>query len=174
MIVPLIALTLLFLTACGNNQDKDLIVDEPTATVSPIVDDSSTTQPVSEPETVTKELAPYELLAMDYINILINGSDSEAKKKFVEEKVRDDVKSVFELMASLGVEEENMLKKPMVIGSSKYQSDGLKGTITLIRSEDNKETIVLILEDKIAWGFNSDTTDEAILKTFNDMKSKIV
>lgn len=179
IISSLLVLLLVIIAGCGNVDSNE---PKPSATVesqmekaeSPKVE--ATTEPTAEPtvEPVQeKELTADEQLALDYVNIYLNGLDIDAKKQFVSENVRNDVKSIFELGASSVSDEDSMIKNPEVLGSSSYETSGMKGNIVLIGGESSNEIIMLVLEEKIGWGYNSNSADEAVKKTFDEMKSKI-
>lgn len=175
IISSLLVFLLVIITGCGSVDNSE---PKPSATVEIVKKEIETTkvEPTVEPtvEPVQgKELTADEQLALDYVNIYLNGSDIDAKKQFVSENVRNDVKSIFELGASSVSEEKNMIKSPEVLGSSDYETSGMKGNIVLISGESGNEIIMLVLEGKIGWGYNSNSADEAVKKTFDEMKSKI-
>ncbi|MGZ9585536.1 hypothetical protein [Paenibacillus marinisediminis] len=116
-----------------------------------------------------------EKLAVDYINSFMNATDVEAKKKFVEENVHPDIKPLFQLGQSNVLEESEMLKDPKVIESIDYEEKGKKGTLVLINGSVNgeqNEIIVLILEGKLGFAFNSNVDNEALKKTYDEMRSE--
>jgi len=175
-----IVLTLVaVLAACGSNKKENA---EPTVTpvsatpsnaVSTEPSETTESSPSSEPSPSAKELSDEENMALDYINVYINGSDLDAKKSFVEEKVHADVKSVFQLAANSETPEKNKLLKPEVNGSVDYESEGKKGKLVLIQGEKSgaaSEFIVLIMEGKVGWAFSPDEKNEDLKEQFNKMR----
>ncbi|MFF2480844.1 hypothetical protein [Paenibacillus sp. NPDC058071] len=113
-----------------------------------------------------------EQTALEFMTIYYNGSDEEAKAKFVKERIHPDVQMIF----SLGVSSDAGVKPfddPAVVGSSEYVKDGEKGTVVLLKNSNGLERIVFFLENKIAWVFNSDNTDPSFKESFDKMKASI-
>ncbi|WP_169823414.1 hypothetical protein [Paenibacillus yonginensis] len=78
------------------------------------------------------------------------GSDLDAKKTFVSEKVHKDVQSIFQLGASQETSNSSKLNNPVVVKSSDYtDGDGGKDKLILIQGEKPSnpasELIVLII-----------------------------
>ncbi|OBZ13326.1 hypothetical protein [Bacillus sp. FJAT-26390] len=119
-----------------------------------------------------KKLTAGEQLSLDYVNVFLNGSDLDAKKKFVEEKVHNDVKPVFNLAAAAETAEENKLLNPKLIESIEYEEEGVKGSVNLIHADGDKEIIMMITEGKIMWGYTSTDEDEQTKVAFNELRSK--
>jgi len=116
-----------------------------------------------------------EALALDYINTYLNGTDKEAKKKFVEEKVHPEAMPLFAMGISLEIPEKSMYKNPKVIESTEYEKDGEKATIVLLSGTvdgKDKEMIVLTMDGKIGFGFESDSKSESMKKNYDEMRSK--
>lgn len=106
------------------------------------------------------------------MNIYLNGTDTEAKKKFIEDQVHPEVQPIFELASSSITEEDNKFPNPKVIESKEIENEGEKATITLIQGDGDKEFIALILEEKYGWGFISTSTSEEVKTAFEEMRSE--
>lgn len=116
-----------------------------------------------------------EALALDYINTYLNGTDKEAKEKFVEEKVHPEAMPLFAMGIGLVTPEKNMYKNPKVIESTEYEKDGEKGTLVLLSGTvdgKDKEMIVLTMDGKIGFGFEPDSKSESMKKSYDEMRSK--
>ncbi|CAH8771335.1 hypothetical protein [Paenibacillus dendritiformis] len=115
-----------------------------------------------------------EGLVLDYINTFVNGTDVDAKTKFVEENVHPDIKPLFALGQNNVTDESKMYKDPKVMESIDYEESGKKGTLVLARGTvdgKEKEIIVLVMEGKIGFGFTPDGEGE--LKTgYDEMRAK--
>lgn len=161
-----IIITTVILSGCSsskNNSSEDTGAS-PTATesaTSAIPSTSPTTSP--EPQ---KELSDSEKLALEYVETFLNGSDIEAKKKFVSDKIHPDVKEIFQMAESTETPEDNKLKNATVIESEDYaDSAGGKDKIVLIQGEKpsnpKSELVILIKDDKVGWGYSSSDKEKA-------------
>ncbi|ETT56330.1 hypothetical protein NYE24_12135 [Paenibacillus sp. FSL H7-0350] len=113
-----------------------------------------------------------ENLALEYVNTFLNGSDIEAKKKFVSDKIHPDVKAIFQMAQSTETPEDNKLKNATVIESEDYtDSTGGKDKLILIQGEKpsnpKSELVILIKDDKIGWGYSSSDKEKA---AFNEIR----
>ncbi|TQR47117.1 hypothetical protein [Paenibacillus popilliae] len=116
-----------------------------------------------------------EAVALDYINTYLNGTDKEAKKKFVEEKVHPEAMPLFAMGMSLVTPEKNMYKNPKVIESTEYEKDGEKATLVLLTGTvdgKDKEIIILTMDGKVGFGFTPDSNSEDMKKNYEEMRSK--
>lgn len=113
-------------------------------------------------------------LVLDYLNTFVNGTDLDAKKKFVEEKVHPDIKPLFALGQNNVTDESKMYKDPKVMESIDYEEAGKKGTLVLARGTvdgNEKEIIVLVMEGKIAFGFTPDGEGD-VKAGYDEMRAK--
>lgn len=105
------------------------------------------------------------------MEIFLNGSDIEAKKKFVSENILPDVQPIFQMAESTETPENNKLKNPTVIETADYtDKDGGKDKLVLIQGEkssSNSELIIFIKDDKVGWGYSSNDKDK---DAFNEVR----
>lgn len=147
-----IVATIVLLTGCGssksNSEEKNTTSTEVTQPSEATADSSKTAAATPVPE---KKLSESEKLALDYVEIFLNGSDIEAKKKFVSENILPDVQPIFQMAESNVTPENNKLKNASVIESADYtDKDGGKDKIVLIQGEkssSSSELIVFIKDD---------------------------
>lgn len=157
-----IAATLVILSGCGNSKTSS---EETNNTQSTGVTQSETTKSPAEstPEPKKKKLSASEKLALNYVEIFLNGSDLEAKKKFVVENIHPDVQAIFKMAESTETSENNKLKNPAVVESVDYKdADGKKDKLVLVQGEkasSKNEVIIFIKEDKVGWGYSSDDNE---------------
>jgi hypothetical protein len=170
------------LGGCGGNDAAK--TNEPTkeatvnaATEAPVVEATATPEevkveePSSPQEAVEKELSAEEKMALDYVNIYLNGTDKEAKKKFVEEQIRPDTQSIFALGQNLVPTEEEMFKNPVVIDEEDYETSGMKGKVVLVQNDAKEELIMLILEGKLGFVYKSGSDEADVKAAFDDMRA---
>ncbi|MGO4371970.1 hypothetical protein AB4Z21_14495 [Paenibacillus sp. MCAF20] len=167
-----ILLTAAILSGCGNNEPANAptATDPPAATTTPTDAPQETTAP--EPtatEAPALELTTGEKLALEYVNEYINSEDAEAKKKFLEEKIHPDVQSIFQLGTS-SVNTADKWQNASVAETVNYESAGKKGTLTLIKADEDKEVIVLIMDDKIGWSYESTDSSDKGKKAFEELR----
>ncbi len=166
-----IVATIVLLTGCGssksNLEEKNTTSTEVTQSEA-TTDSSKTAAATPVPE---KKLSKSEKLALDYVEIFLNGSDIEAKKKFVSENILPDVQPIFQMTESTETPENNKLKNVSVIESADYTNkDGEKDKIVLIKGEkssSSSELIIFIKDDKIGWGYSSNDKNK---EPFNEMR----
>ncbi|ACT00236.1 hypothetical protein [Paenibacillus sp. JDR-2] len=174
-VLALSLITAAILGGCGGNNNEP--AKEAKATVaaeSPSMEAATATPEVTqEPSSPqeAKKLSADEQLALDYVNIYLNGTDREAAKKFVSEKIRPDTQSIFALGQDATPSEENMFKNPVVVASEDYETSGLKGKVVLVQSKDDtsKELIVLNMEGKLGFVY-AQSDDAETQANFDDMR----
>lgn len=164
ILVSFITLSVLVSGCNSNSADKD--TPKKSEVTSTVDKEKEAQEPVEKPKALTSD----ETLALAYINDYLN-SDKESKKKFVEENVHPDVKSLFELGASADTPEEKKYKNPEVIESTPFESQGKTGSLVLLKSEDKKEIIILVADDKVAFGYTPSEKAET-QKAFDEVRAK--
>lgn len=170
-IIFTLVLTFVVLTGCSNNSSEAAVN---TVAEKPQVEGVQTPEekPVPEVEVEkVQKLTPGEQLAIDYVNVYLNGTDVEAKKKFVDEKVHPETKQLYELAVSMVTEENKRFLNPKVVETKDYENAGAKGTLTLIEGDGDKEFIALIMDNKFSWGFISTETTEQFKQAFDEMRA---
>lgn len=164
--------TAAILSGCGSTKNNS----ENANTISAEVTQSENSGTSSESPTTTREpkkkLSKSEKIALEYVETYLNGSDIEAKKKFVSEKVHPDVQAIFQMAESSETPEDKKLKNATVIESGDYtDSEGRKDKIVLIqgekRSDSKSELIIFIKDDKVGWGYSSTDKNKS---AFNKMR----
>jgi len=117
-----------------------------------------------------KNLSSDEKLALSYVTDFYNGS-KEDREKFVEEKVHPEVQALFRLGAGSEVSEDQKLKDPKVAESVPYEDEDGKGSIVLIQAADDQEMILLIIDEKVAFGYAAAESAES-QEVFDQMRSQ--
>ncbi|WP_438351583.1 hypothetical protein ACP8HI_13635 [Paenibacillus sp. FA6] len=169
-IIFTVILAFVILTGCSNNS-SDAPATEVTA--NPQAEEIETPEVKPEIEVKKeKKLSLEEQLAIQYVNVYLNGTDIEAKKKFVDEQVHPETKQVLELAVSVVTAEDKRFLNPRVVETTDFENAGKKGTLTLVEGDGDKEFIALIMDDKFGWGFISTETNEGMKKSFEEMRSK--
>lgn len=165
-------ITAAILTGCGNNAEVTgaEVDQEATEGTTNAPETSATPEPTKEPK--AKKLAKDEQIALDYVNIYINGTDAEANKKFVADHIHPDAIPLFSMGVDIIDESDNM-SNPTVKGSAKYDDPDLKGVITLVEDDNGAGVIVLSVDGKIAMAYSSSDTVEEMKAAYDEMKAKI-
>ncbi|GKU78577.1 hypothetical protein [Paenibacillus sp. L3-i20] len=114
-----------------------------------------------------------EKMALNYVTIYLNGNDEEAKRKYVEESIHPDVAMLFQLGAASIAPEDQHYKNPSVLDTVKHKAeDGTDGNLTLIKAEDGREIIVLLIDQKVTFAFVSDNEAEDMKASFDSLRAK--
>ncbi|AVF21785.1 hypothetical protein ERICI_01920 [Paenibacillus larvae subsp. larvae] len=111
-----------------------------------------------------KTLNAKEQLVLDYINIFNNGTDKEAKNKFVEENCLPESKPLFLLALKVNNQKERILKDPEVLESIDLEDSEKKGTAVLVKGKNSdgidSERIVVFIGDKMGMELFPNAKDE--------------
>ncbi|HEY4391510.1 MAG TPA: hypothetical protein VGN02_09210 [Paenibacillus sp.] len=118
----------------------------------------------------SKTLSSDEKLALSYITDFYNGT-KEDREKFVEESVHPEVQALFRLGAAGEVSEDEKLNDPKAVESVPYDDEDGKGSIVLIQAADDKEMIVLVIDDKVAFGYTASENAES-QELYDQMRSQ--
>ncbi|WMT41258.1 hypothetical protein RE628_01190 [Paenibacillus sp. D2_2] len=118
----------------------------------------------------SKKLSSDEKLALSYITDFYNGT-KEDREKFVDENVHPDVQALFRLGALGEVSEGEKLNNPKAVESVPYEDEDSKGSAVLIQAADDKEMIVLIIDDKVAFGYTASENAES-QELYDQMRSQ--
>lgn len=167
-------LTFTLLAACSSNNGGDTETS-PASTPSPSAESASaivepTEEPMPEPtKEPVKELSNDEQLALDYVNIFINNSDVNDRKKFLEERIREDVFTVFALGVGMKTSEEGKFQNPKVLDKTEYNASGLDGNLILIGSDNGIQLIAFVVEEKIDFAFKSNTKGAEAEQVFKEL-----
>ncbi|BFH65743.1 hypothetical protein [Paenibacillus azoreducens] len=100
-----------------------------------------------------------EKLALSYVTDYYNGTKKEDRLKFVDENVHPDVQGKLRQWAKLGASEDQKLKEPKVAESVPYEDEDSKGSLVLIQSANDKEMIVMIIDNKVYMGLTPSGND---------------
>ncbi|MUT67381.1 hypothetical protein [Paenibacillus sp. NEAU-GSW1] len=106
------------------------------------------------------ELESDDNLALEFIEVYINGSNVKQKKKFLDEKISSDVQTIFLFGAHSEREEADKFLNPKQMKKKEYELEGKKGSLILFNNDQNKELIVDINEGKIAWYYSASDNKE--------------
>ncbi|WP_270167322.1 hypothetical protein [Paenibacillus sp. SYP-B4298] len=117
-----------------------------------------------------------EQLALDYVHVFVNGSDQEARKKFVENNVHEEMKPLFELglkaSEANGDEATNTFPNPKVVKSINYEEKGDKMDAVLLKGDADVEMIVINVDSKFGMAFRSDAEDGLSKAGFEQLRKK--
>jgi Domain of unknown function (DUF4352) len=150
------------LSACGEAEIKKVNSEK----------DQQTEEKSKEKYPAKKDLNDEEKLAIEFYEVFVKGTDVEAKKKFVSEKVFPETQPLFELaIDSEGSKDFNDLK---VIESINKEEDGKTGSLVLVHSNNAEgkleESVVAIIDKKIAFAYSPQAEDEELRNTFFDLR----
>jgi hypothetical protein len=148
-------LALSFLSACGTDKGEDAPA---AAAASPTAAVTASASPSPAPTAKAKETEE-EKMIIEYIHTYINGTDAEAKKKFVKEHIHPDIQAIFELGASMTSDGKDYRDSPKVIQTIDYKNDktGKDGKMILVQSKGDIEDIFYVYENKLGFVYtNSD------------------
>lgn len=181
--IAIIVAAALALSACGNNnKENGNEAAASGATASPVESAASpsasasaaeATPSPSPSESPAAELSAHESLALDYVNIFLNGSDLDAKKTFVENNIHPDVAPIFAMSAGVVATEDKQLADPTVVKSVPYEGGGQKGTMVLLQGKhqtEDAEMIILIVDDKVSWAYDSGDLSQEGKQAFDAVK----
>ncbi|WP_052410310.1 hypothetical protein [Paenibacillus durus] len=168
-IILCLIISISVLSGCSSTDNSS----EDTSAVSPATTESKASGEPSDQTTAStpeKKLSDSEKLALEYVNVFLNGSDLEAKKKFVTDNIHPDVQPIFQLVQSDETTDDKKLKNPQVIESKDYtDAKGKTDKVVLIQGEKSSiprsELIVLITDNKVGWA-----TDPSDKETFNNIR----
>ncbi|MFF2888015.1 hypothetical protein [Paenibacillus sp. NPDC057967] len=156
-----LALSLL-VAGCSQNQAN------PSASPNGQTEGSTKPEPTKKPK---KEWVEAQKLALDHVNIYLNGSDVAEKQKYVEESVNPEVASLFLLGTASIRKEEEKFKNPTVAETVDFKGEnGAKGTLTLITADDNREIIVLVMDSKVTFAFFNENNSDEMQETYEKMR----
>ncbi|NWL86094.1 MULTISPECIES: hypothetical protein [unclassified Paenibacillus] len=118
----------------------------------------------------SKKLSSDEKLALSYVTDFYNGT-KEDREKFVEESVHPEIQALFRLGAASEASEDKKLKDPKVAESVPYDDEDGKGAVVLIQAANHQEMIVLIIDNKVAFGYAASENAES-QELFDQMRSQ--
>lgn len=131
---------------------------ETPAPASPSVEPAPapTPEPTAAPTPAPKKLSGTEAVALEYVKTFLNGTDEEAKTKFVTEHVYPDAQALFQIIQSVEIPDDQKLNNPRVVESKHYSDEGgMKVEAVLIHGEKGadakSELIVLLTDQKVLW-----------------------
>jgi predicted small lipoprotein YifL len=177
----MVLLLAIVVTGCGQKENPPSGKNDP---VNAAPAEQPKSQTPSNPTTGTQQkdgegktkLDANEEIALEYINVFLNGNDKDAKEKYLQDKVHPESKPIFQLIASLGMSQPNVYREPKVIESVDHTDNGKKLRLVLIRGEDDKgkkEAIVSIYEGKLSFVFLPNAIkEEKDKKTYEDIRGK--
>lgn len=182
--IAVVVAAALALSACGNNNKdnaNDAAASGATASPSAGAASPSASAPAAEAtptpspsESPAAALSAHESLALDYVNIFLNGSDLDAKKTFVENSIHPDVAPIFAMSAGVVAAEDKQLADPSVVKSIPYEGGGKKGTMVLLQGKhqtEDAEMIILIVDDKVSWAYDSGDLSQEGKQAFDEVKA---
>ncbi|ASA25152.1 hypothetical protein [Paenibacillus donghaensis] len=165
-----ICLLIAFTALTGCSSDKNAA--EPTASSAvALAESQASASPSEAPKSAAKKLSDSEAVALDYVNTFLNGSDLEAKKKFVTENVHPDAQPLFQMAQSVETTDDHKVKNPKVLESEDYtDEEGTKVEVVLIQGEEasnpTSELIVFINDKQVVYAM--DSSDQ---ESFNKVRS---
>lgn len=173
-----ISLIIAFMALSGCSSDKNT-AESPASTAAASAETQASSvspsetpapEPTIAPTPAPKKLSDTEAVALEYVNVFLNGSDGEAKKVFITDNVYPDAQPLFQMIQSVETPDDQKLKNPQVLESTHYSDEGgMKVEAVLIQgqkaSNPKSELIVLISDLKIIWA-----TDSSDQETFGEAR----
>ncbi|RJE86699.1 hypothetical protein D3P07_16035 [Paenibacillus sp. 1011MAR3C5] len=157
------ALAMALLAGCSQNSSN------PSPSPNGQTEGSTKPEPTKKPK---KEWVEAQKLALDHVNIYLNGSDVTKKQKYVEESVNPEVASLFLLGAASIRKEEEKFINPTVAETVDFTGEnGAKGTLTLIKADNNREIIVLVMDSKVTFAFFNENNSGEMQETYEKMRA---
>lgn len=166
--IGLLAASALFFTACGGTSN-DAGASSPAASAPAASAAAASSPTASAPaasaaaKSSSKDLKPSEKMALEFVNVMMNGTDAEARKKFIADNVHDDAKPLYELMPN---GEKNpmtptyeAIKNPKAAETIKIVEDGQTAEAVLVQGDEKKETVILLMDGKVGFAFGPGGTD---------------
>ncbi|MBP1994053.1 hypothetical protein [Paenibacillus eucommiae] len=155
------------------------VTESPSASTSPSPEVKETEKPEQSKDNNAKgksKLSKNEELALEYVNVFLNGEDKEAKDKFVKDHVVPEIQPVFEMAAALGGgpadQGDSTYVNPLVMESVNYDTDGEKAEVILIQADEGKELMIMIIEGKLAMAFNNENSGSEMMEGYADIRAK--
>jgi len=99
----------------------------------------------------------HEQLALGYVNDFLNETSEEARNTYVQEHVHPEYQQLYSTDSPMpdGPIQALPLSNPEVYKSISDVQSEENGVAVWLKGEDNKEVIVLIIEGKVATGFDN-------------------
>ncbi|UED76114.1 hypothetical protein [Brevibacillus sp. DP1.3A] len=99
-------------------------------------------------------------LAVEYVNVMLQGNDEEAKKTFIQNNVLPEAQPIMTLAMNMQSDKSNVISEPEVVDAVAQE----KGVIVLLRGKkgDGSETeqLVVFAEGKVIMAPSSDPNNE--------------
>lgn len=179
--IGLLAASALFFTACGDTSNSagasSPAVSSPAAS-APAASAPAASAPAASAaaKSTGKDLKPTEKMALDFVNVMMNGTDAEARKKFIAENVHDDAKPLYELMDN---GEKNpmtptyeAIKNPKAAETIKIVEDGQTAEAVLVQGDEKKETVILLMDGKVGFAFGPDGADPEANEMYAEVRKQ--
>ena len=114
-----------------------------------------------------------EKAALEYVEVFINGSDTEKKEQFIIDYVHADIAPLFQMGLAFEGDEakEPAYMNAKAVETVSYSEEGQTVQAVLVKADGDKEIIVLFLDDKIAFAFPKSEAEEAD-GTYDEMRSR--
>jgi hypothetical protein len=182
LLLPL-ALSLVLLSACGDNVAKQELNNNDTNKAAAKVETATTPAKV---ETVqpTKPKVPVgktnldadEKIAIEYFNVYINGTDKEVSSQFVKDHFTAEIQPLY-LMALMGKEaEKSKYLNPRIIETVTVENNGaqLKAVLAHRDGPDGKidETIFAFMSGKISLALVANSTNADMKQVYDTLRTK--
>lgn len=176
--IGILAVSAVLFAGCSGTSDSAGGTSSPAAS-APVAAAAATAPAASAPaasapaataaaKTSGKELKGSEKIAQDFVNVMMNGTDAEAKKKFIADNMHEDIKPLFELMPPT----YEAIKNPKVVETVKVEEDGETAEAVLVQGDSKKETVILLMDGKVALAFSSGGSDASQNEMFNEVRKE--
>ena len=99
-------------------------------------------------------------LAVEYVNVMLQGDDAEAKKAFIQNNVLPEAQPLMTLAMNMKSDKSNVISEPEVVDAVAQE----KGVIVLLRGKkadgSEMEQLVVFADGKVVMAPNSDPNNE--------------
>lgn len=146
-----------FLVACGNVESPNEPENENTTNEEAAVSElngetQESNELVVEEEAVAESNSDGFVIA--FLDVCFNGADEENKESLLDEMVDSEVRELFNISCSFS--EDNKIPNPTIEKTVEVDlEDGSEGSAHLVTSENDKEVIVLLRNEKIGWVYDN-------------------
>ncbi|MDF2935999.1 MAG: hypothetical protein K0Q90_1372 [Paenibacillaceae bacterium] len=175
--IGILTVSAVMFTACGGDSESTGGASSPAGS-APAAATAAASAPAASAAAKAsgKELKASEKLAQEFVNVMMNGTDAEAKKKFIADNVHDDLKPLFELLPN---GEKNpvsptyeAIKNPKPVETVKIEEDGQKAEAVLVQGDSKKEAVILLMDGKIGFAFTPDSADADANEMYAQMRKE--
>jgi hypothetical protein len=116
-----------------------------------------------------------EDIAIEYVNLFLNGSDKDAKTKFWTDKIVSDTQPLYQLALNFS-DGSNVFRDPKVVEKTAFDEQGKKGDLVLVQGTDDagakKETVIMTMDGKFVVALFPNSKDADTKKKYDDIRAR--